>query len=57
MDDRGTEVRFPAGQETLSCSDRLRDSPFFVSSGYQGVKRPECDTDHSVPSSIELKGA
>jgi hypothetical protein len=55
-------IRIPVGETFLSSpkrTDRLWGPPSDVFNGYQGsfpdVKRPECDVDHSPPSSVDVK--
>jgi hypothetical protein len=61
LDDRGSRVRFPGGGggwEFFSSPPRPERlwGPPSISNGYQGVKRPGREADHSPPSSIEVKG-
>ena len=55
-------IRIPVGETFFSSpkrTDRLWGPPTVVFNGYQGsfpdVKRPECDVDHSPPSSVDVK--
>ena len=62
LNDAGFEFRRPGGGRFFSSPkrpDRLWGPPSLIFSGYRGissgVKRPECDVDHSPPSSAEVK--
>jgi hypothetical protein len=56
---RGIEVRFSAGARDFSSSqlpDRHRD-PWVPEALSSGVKRPGRESDHSLPSTVEVKNA
>jgi hypothetical protein len=65
LDDRDSRVRFPGGGwEFFSspplCPERLWGPPSLLSNEYRGslslgIKRPGRETDHSPPSSAEVK--
>jgi hypothetical protein len=62
LDDRGSRVRFPAGAGNFSFTtvSRLALYPthpleWVPESRFVGVKRPGRETDHSPPSSAEVK--
>jgi hypothetical protein len=63
MDDRGSRVRFPAGAGNFSLNHRVQNGSWNHPASYPmgmrslslGVKRPECEADHSHPSSAEVK--
>jgi hypothetical protein len=63
LDDRGSRVRFSAGAGKFSLHHRVRNSsgahpatyPIGTRFFFPGGKRPERETDHSPPSSAEVK--
>jgi hypothetical protein len=62
LDDREVGLRVPVGARIFTspcCPDRLWGPPSFLSSWYRGlppgVKRPGSETDHSPPTSSEIK--
>jgi hypothetical protein len=63
LNDRGVRVRFPVGSRIFSSPSRpdLFWGPSnLLSNGYwglftRGLKRPECEADHSPPSRAEVK--
>jgi hypothetical protein len=59
LDDRGSRVRFPAGDENFSLHHRVQNGsgvhPASYPMGSLGVKRLGCEADHSPPSGAEVK--
>jgi hypothetical protein len=63
LDDGGVGVRFPAGKGTFLFATMFRPALgplILVSDVYeplfpQGVKRPICKDDHSLPSSVKVR--
>jgi hypothetical protein len=63
LDDRGSRVRFPAGAGDFSLHHRVQNGSGAHPASYPmvpgvlslGVKRPGRETDHSPPSSAEVK--
>jgi hypothetical protein len=63
MDDRGSRVRLPEGAGNFSLHHRVQNGSGAHPASYPmgtralslGVKRPECEADHSPPSSAEVK--
>jgi hypothetical protein len=63
LDDRGSKVRFPVGGGNFSLHHRLQNGSGAHPASYPmgtralslGVKRPGRETDHSPPSSAEVK--
>jgi hypothetical protein len=58
LDDRGVRVQVLVRSRIFSSScrpDRLWSPPDFLSSGYQGIKRPGRDADHSPQASTKVK--
>jgi hypothetical protein len=63
LDDQGVVVRVPVRSRIFSSTrhpDRMWRPPSLLSNGYRGalspgVKPPGCETDHSPPTSAEVK--
>jgi hypothetical protein len=63
LEDRGSRVRFPAGAGNFSLHHRVQNGSGAHPASYPmgsrgsslGVKRPGRETDHSPPSSAEVK--
>jgi hypothetical protein len=63
LDDRGSRVRLPAGAGNFplhhwvqkSSGAHLASYPMGTRGSFLGVKRPRRETDHSPPSSSEVK--
>jgi hypothetical protein len=63
LDDRSSTVRFPAGTGNFSLRHRVQNGSGAHQASYPmdngtlslGIKRPEHETDHSPPSSAEVK--
>jgi hypothetical protein len=64
LDDRGSRVRFAAAPENFSLHHRFQNGPGTHPTSYPisasdpfpgGVKRPGRESDHSPPSSAEVK--
>jgi hypothetical protein len=63
LDDRGSRARFPAGAGNFSLHHRVRNGsgthpasyPMGKRASSLGVKWPECEADHSPPSSAKVK--
>jgi hypothetical protein len=65
LDDQGSRVRIPAGPGNFSLHHRVQNGSGAHPASYRmgtrgfflGVKRPARETDHSPPSSAEVKNA
>jgi hypothetical protein len=65
LGDWGSRVRFPAGAGNFSLHHRVQNNsgahsasyPMGTRVSFPVVKRPERETDHSPPSSVEVKNA
>jgi hypothetical protein len=61
LDDRGSRVRFPAGTGNFSLHHRVQNGPTKPPTQWLpgalplGLKQPGRETDHSPPSSAEVK--
>jgi hypothetical protein len=63
LDDRCSRVRFPTGAGNFSLHHRVQNGsgahpascPMGTRGSFPGVKRPEREADHSLPSSAEVK--
>jgi hypothetical protein len=65
LDDRGSEVRFPAGAGNFSVLHHVQTGsgahpasfPMGTGVSFLGLKRPEREADRSPPSSADVKNA